>query len=135
MIHRWAACGLLLILLTVAAQWSAQSAPPADQAQEPAGRRVYVPVEDLDVVVEHDKQGVILSKAEFLKLAADAGKQLQETLLTPHKMVVSGAQYAARIQDDQLVLSAAIEFHQLARGWQTVTLPFHGLAVEGATLD
>ncbi len=33
------------------------------------------------------------------------------------------------------VISAVIEFNQLAHGWQLVMLPYRGLAVEAATLD
>src|SRR5262245_36085490 len=118
MIWRRSACGLMLLLLLCHARLQAQ--PPA-ATDEPAGRRVYVPVEDLDVVLEHDKQGVILSRAEFLKLTADARKNLDEMPRSPHKLVVSDAQYAARVQDDQLILSAVIQLNQLARGWQLVT--------------
>src|SRR6516165_3271086 len=135
MIQRRSACGLMLLLLGCQAVLQAQAPAQPAGADEPAGRRVYVPVEDLDVVLEHDKQGVILSRAEFLRLAADANKNLAETPQSPHKIVVSGAQYTARIQDDQLVVSAVIQLNQLARGWQTFTLPYRGLAVEGALLD
>jgi hypothetical protein len=135
MIQRRSACGLMLLLLGCQAVLQAQAPAQPAGADEPAGRRVYVPVEDLDVVLEHDKQGVILSRAEFLRLAADANKNLAETPQSPHKIVVSGAQYTARIQDDQLILSAVIQLDQLARGWHLVTLPYRGLAVESATLD
>ncbi|HEY2251583.1 MAG TPA: hypothetical protein VGH74_11005, partial [Planctomycetaceae bacterium] len=135
MLNRVAACGLLVTLLAIHSHLAAQ--PPADQApgDEPAGRRVYVPIEDLDVILDHDKQGVILPRAEFLKLAAEAKKQLDENPASPRAIVVSRAQYTARTQDNQLVISAVIEFNQLARGWQQVVLPFTGVAVEGATLD
>src|SRR5215475_14907359 len=116
MIQRRSACGLMLLLLFYQIILQAPAVPAG--ADEPAGRRVYVPIEDLDVILEHDKQGVILSRGEFLKLAADARKNLDETPQSPHKIVVSGAQYAARIQDDQLILSAVIQLNQLARGWQ-----------------
>jgi hypothetical protein len=135
MMRRRSACGLILLLFVCEAQLQAQPPAPPAAADEPAGRRVYVPVEDLDVVLEHDKQGVILSRAEFLKLAADAKKNLDETPQSPHKFVVSAAQYAARVQDEQLIVSAVIQLNQLARGWQMVTLPYRGLAVEAATLD
>jgi hypothetical protein len=128
MIYRPAAGALLLLLLVV----SAVAQPPA---AEPLGRRVYVPVEDLDVVLEHDKQGVVLPRAEFLKLAADAKKQQDETPTSTLPVVVSLAAYAGRIIDSQLVVSVTIELNQLSRGWQMVSLPFTGLSVEGATLD
>ena len=135
MLLRFSARGLLLILMTSVALLSAQPAKAEPEASDPPGRRVYVPIEDLDVIVEHDKQGVILSRDEFLKLSAEAKKQLAETPNSPRQMIVSEAQYAARIQDDQLVISAVIQLNQLSRGWQSVTLPYRGLAVEGATLD
>jgi len=134
MIHRVSGLGLLVFLPVFAIELCAQpAAPPGDD--EPAGRRVYVPVEDLDVILEHDKRGVILPRAEFLKLAAEAKKNLDDTPQSPHKVVVAGAQYSVRVEEDQLVVSAVIELNQLARGWQMVTLPYRGLAVEGATLD
>src|SRR5262245_50872445 len=135
MIQRRSACGLMLLLLFCQAILQAQPPAPPAGADEPAGRRVYVPIDDLDVILEHDKRGVILSRAEFLKLAADAKKNLDETPQSPHKLIVSGAQYTARIQDDQLLLSAVIQLNQLARGWQQVMLPYRSLAVESATLD
>src|SRR5512146_2532609 len=135
MLNRVAACGLLVTLLAIQPHLAAQ--PPSDQAppNEPAGRRVYVPIEDLDVILDQDKQGVILPRAEFLKLAAEAKRQLDENPASPRAIVVSRARYSARTQDNQLVVSAVIEFSQLARGWQRVTLPFTGMSVEGATLD
>ncbi len=129
MTYRPAAMALLLYL---AFSVSALAQPPV---AEPEGRRVYVPVEDLDVVLEHDKQGVVLPRAEFLKLSEDAKKQLDNALTSTHAVVVSRAVYAARTVDNQIVVSATIELNQLARGWHTVMLPFSGLAVEGATLD
>ena len=135
MLNRLAAFGLLIISLISATHLAAQ--PPAGRgtADEPAGKRVYVPLEDLDVILDQDKQGVILPRAEFVKLAAEAKKQLEDTPVSPLPVVVSQAQYTARTQDNQLAISAVIELNQLARGWQTVTLPFTGLAVESATLD
>ncbi|MBI3866610.1 MAG: hypothetical protein HY290_32410, partial [Planctomycetia bacterium] len=127
--HRTAA-GLLLFLA-----WGISSATAQPTGAEPVGRRIYVPIEDLDAVLDHDQQGILLPRAEFLKLHADAKKQVGDTQPSPHAVVVSKASYAARSVDNQIVVSATIELNHLAHGWQTVTLPFSGLAVEGATLD
>jgi hypothetical protein len=135
MMRRISALGLLLFLLASAGGLRAQPPEQPRADDEPDGRRVFVPVEDLDVVLEHDQQGVILPRADFLKLAAEAKKNLKATPQTPHKVVIAGARYTARIVDDQLLVSADIEINQLARGWQMVTLPYRGLAVEAATLD
>jgi hypothetical protein len=135
MLNRVAAFGLLIWLMTFDSHLSAQ--PPAGRspADEPAGKRIYVPLEDLDVILDQDQRGIMLPRGEFLKLAAEARKQLEETPVSPRPFVVSQARYTARLHDNQLVIDAVVEFEQLARGWQTVTLPFTGLAVEGATLD
>src|SRR5258708_36207208 len=128
MLNRVAAFGLLVFLPIFGAHLAAQPPAGTGTADEPAGRRVYVPLEDLDVILDQDKQGVILPRAEFLKLAAEAKKQLDETPASPRPVVVSRAQYTARTQDNQLVISAVIELDQLARGSPSVTLPLTALA-------
>src|SRR5260221_11121580 len=107
MMHRLSACGLLFFFL-IASGGQLRAQQPSPTADEPAGRRIYVPIEDLDAVIDHDKQGVILPRAEFLKLAADARKQIDASPQSPRSVVVSRAQYSARIQDDQLVINATI---------------------------
>ncbi len=140
MLNRLSAAGLLLILIACEASLPAQApistipVPPIE-VETPVRPRIYVPVKDLDAVLDQDKQGVILPEAEFHALEQKAQKWLDETPQSSHKVVVSEAQYTARVQDDQLVISAVIQFDQLARGWQMVTLPYRGLAVEAATLD
>ena len=70
-----------------------------------------MPVEDLDVILEHDKQGVILSKAEFLKLASDAKKNSDERPSRRTRWSFPGPVHGP-IQDDQLVLTAVIQLQQ-----------------------
>src|SRR5258708_7394077 len=135
MLNHVAAFGLLIRLLAFDSPLSAQTPVGRGPADEPAGKRGYVPLEDLDVILDHDQRGVLLPRGEFLKLAAETRKQLDETPVSPRPIVVLRAQYSARLHDNQLVISAVIELDQLARGWQKITLPFTGLAVEGATLD
>ncbi len=137
MINRLSACGLLLVLMTFAARLPAQpgSTPPESDADEPDGRRVFVPIEDLDVVLEHDKQGVILSKAEFLKLAAEAKAQLDKTPVLCRRLSFQASSTRRGSKTINWSSAPAVDLDQFARGWQTVTLPYRGLAVEAATLD
>lgn len=126
--------GFLLLVLVAYSPVHSQELPDSKN-NEPVGRRIYVPVEDLDVVLERDKQGVILPREEFLKLAAEARKNIDENPRRPRNLVFSHANYTAQQLGDQLVISATIEFTQFAPGWQTVSLPFRGVSVESATLD
>src|SRR5579872_444664 len=132
--NRMAGLGILIVAMIAAGRLArAQEAPV--QLPEQAERRIFIPVEDLDVVLQHDRAGVMLPRAEFLKLSESARKQLELAPPASHKVVVSNADYAARIDGDQLAIRATIELSQLARGWQTLTLPFRGISVESATLD
>lgn len=67
---RWIAA----VALTMAATPPVHAQPPG-QPQPAAPRRVFVPVEGLDAVLERHRQGVFLQRAEFdelLKLARAA---------------------------------------------------------------
>jgi hypothetical protein len=113
---------------------AAQPAGPPPSA-EPNVRRVYVPLEDLDLVVDRDQQGVILSRDDYRKLSALAQKQAEAYPPSTHPIVAVKADYSAEIATDQLVVTAIIEFTQLRPGWQTLRLPFRNVAIERAALN
>ena len=118
------ACACLLLALVVSAQ--ADDKPP---------RRIYVPLEHLDVVLERDQRGVILPRAEFDKLWA-AAKKVEDNAATPPAVaVVSAAKYTARVDGDQLVIAAELRFRQFVAGWQQLVLPFRSVTVESAKVD
>ncbi len=103
-------------------------------AVELPGRRIYVPVEDLDVVLGRDKTGVMLPRAEFAELYAAAQKNTEDAATPPKGVILSAADYVAKIADDQLLITASITVTQLEPGWHAVPLRFEGLAVEQAKL-
>ncbi len=86
-------------------------------ADEIPGRRIYVPVEDLDVVLGRDKQGVLLPRGEFAELYAAAKKNSQDAAQPPQGVILSSAGYRARIDGDQLLISAKIDVTQFEPGW------------------
>lgn len=124
-----------LSVLTCATHLFAQPPAPKPVNGDPPVRRVFVPVEDLNVVFDRDKEGVILPRAEFLKLYAAATKNTEATPNVPNGIIVSQAEYSARVQDDQLVVTATIQLTQLLAGWQAIALPYRGMSLESATLD
>lgn len=125
-------CGLLLVA-GLFAQAVAQGEPAsADPLPEP--RRVYVPIADLEAVFEHDRQGVMLPAAEYAALEAAARAAAEGQPRTPDAIVLSEASYAARVEGDQLLLTATAEFTNFAEGWTRLVLPAGGLGVESAKL-
>ena len=130
---RW----LALMLLTVAAmsqQAHAQSRDPIAELEQ--ARRIYVPIEALDVVFERDKDGVVLPKAKFEQMIAQA-KANAEKNPAPNgiAIVISSAEYAARIVGDQLVISVKAELTQFDNDWRETRFPLQRLSLEKVTLD
>ncbi|MBL8852146.1 MAG: hypothetical protein JNG89_20910, partial [Planctomycetaceae bacterium] len=120
------------IALTGAALAIAQDAARPDDAPP---RHIYVPVDDLDAVIDRDHGGVMLSRAEYdeLNRAAQAGADGQPHL--PDGAVLSQADYSARISDDQLLVTVTAALTSFQSGWSRVVLPAGGTGVESATLD
>jgi len=104
------------------------------RAAEPV-RHVYVPVDDLDTILDRDSGGVLLQRAEYdeLERAARSGAAGQPDL--PVGAVLSQADYAARINGDQLLMSVTASVTGFRQGWSRLVLPAGGVGVESATID
>jgi len=120
-------------MLSPGAAWTQSADPVTDLSQ---ARRVFIPVEDLDVVIERDKQGVILPRAKFDVLLTQA-KANAEKNAVPNgvSILLSSADYAARISGDQLLISVTAEMTQFDDDWRELRLAMQRLAIEQALLD
>jgi hypothetical protein len=93
-------------------------------------KRVFVPVEELDTILNRDKKGVILPKAEFEQLVAKAKRDDG----APAKLLISQIDYVAEIKDSQLILNTQVRFEQFTPGWHSLQLQTGGLSIESAKL-
>ncbi|NQV26404.1 MAG: hypothetical protein HQ518_18775 [Rhodopirellula sp.] len=98
-------------------------------------RKSFVPIADLDVVLAGDREGVLLSRDEFQALYAKAQANEAAAPRLPAGLVVSNADYSAKIVGDHLLVQATISIHQFQPGWTTLALPFAQLSVEKATVN
>lgn len=98
-------------------------------------QRSYVPLSELQVLVERDRRGVLLPRAQFEKLVADAQANATATGTAPIGHVLKDCNYAATIVGDQLLLDVTAELEQLAPAVQIWKFPLKRVAVEQATLD
>jgi hypothetical protein len=98
-------------------------------------RRVYVPLEDLDVVVDREARGVLLPRAEFEKLAEQARRNAAVHPPLPGGTAVPVCDYTARIVGDHLLIHAVAELRQFHADWQSWSFPLQRLAVERAACD
>ncbi|HET6425710.1 MAG TPA: hypothetical protein VFG20_18615, partial [Planctomycetaceae bacterium] len=128
---RFALCRLAMFACVVIPQ----SASADDPRVDVPSRRIFVPAEELDVVVERDRKGVLLPHAELKKLIDLAAKNPALKNAPPAAQLVSNANYAGRIVGDHLVFTVTAELQQLVPGWQAWTFPLQRLSVEKATLN
>lgn len=143
---RWISmCAVLAVIGWLWPPSAADAQPPSPEegtggavntkAEEPGIRRVYVPVDELNLIFDRDKKGVLLPKAEFAKLYNLARDHAEKTARQPAGIVLSDVEYSARVANEQMLISAMVTFTQFSRGWQMLPLPLRGLAVERATLN
>lgn len=96
---------------------------------------VYLPLDQLNALIDRDRSGVLLPRAQYeaLKKQADAntgGKDLPQK-----NTVIYAASYQARVVDQQILIDATISFRQFQQQLALINLPLNGLAVESAMLD
>ncbi|HSG70903.1 MAG TPA: hypothetical protein VLA12_10835, partial [Planctomycetaceae bacterium] len=108
---------------------SAQGPPLPDRV-----KRVYVPVDDFQAILNRDREGVLLPKREFEALWKQAVDNQIDSSPGPNGLVVSSASYETAVEDRQLLITAKIEFHQYLAGWRSFPLLFRNLGVESASL-
>lgn len=99
-------------------------------------RRIYIPTEQLDTVIERDKQGVILSRDKFEAMLAKAKANAEKNPVPASGAVVlTVADYAARIVGDQLLISVTAEINQFDNGWRQTEFALQRLSLEQVSLD
>ena len=77
-IDRWLPL-LVIVVLTSPSLAIAQARDLVNELND--ARRIFVPVEDLDVIIERDKQGVLLPRAKFDVLLTQARANSEKNAL------------------------------------------------------
>ena len=108
-------CRILSVLVAVAAL--AGSLPAQSPVVPKRPRRVFIPIEDLGVVIDRDRRGVLLEKAEYNKLRALAARNEVDRPRTPASLVLREVVYTARPNGNQLLIDTSVRFQQFVRGW------------------
>lgn len=128
------------MVLTAAAVWAqpnmapnANPAAPAKPAGEKPIREIFVPFDDLQIILESDKNRVFLTRQEYedlLKVVKEkAAKQ------RPVNVVVLQAAYTGKIDDGRAQITGKIELDVINDGWQIVPLDVGYVGIKSATLD
>ncbi|MFK7778821.1 MAG: hypothetical protein QM501_12005, partial [Gimesia sp.] len=96
---------------------------------------VYIPVDQLDALINRDRSGVLLPREQYEALKKQARVNSGGVELPKSNVIIHDAKYQAEISDHQLIVEATISFRQFKQKLTVINLPLNGLAVESVVLD
>jgi len=109
-----------------------QSAIRNPQSEEKV-RELFVPFEDLSVLLEGKTQRVLLTREQYRDLQARAKKTAEGR--PPRDVLLASADYAARIENERAVITATLAVSVLEDGLHAVGLDIAGVGLRAAALD
>jgi len=127
---------LTACLLAIGAMLSCTAAPAsAGGPTKPAKvvRELFVPMEDLNILLENQPRRVLLSREEYdalLSKAHDRGEALP-----PQSAMLTDGVYSARLRDGRATIDGVLGVEVLADGAQAVPLELGRVGLKSATLD
>ncbi len=104
--------------------------PPA--AEKPV-REIYVPFEDLNVLLEGQPRRFLLSRQEYDDLLRRAKTTPEDQ--TPESVVLVSADYRTTVERQRATITGTFELEVLEDGLHAVPLEVTGVALRRATLD
>ncbi len=128
----------LAALVAIVSCWAARTAaaaeqdvpaPPAPQVQ----RTIYVPFDDLPVLLNGPNERVFMTREEYQQLLAEAAQK--PPTQAPHGAVLLNAAYDTTIQENVAKTRGQIDIEVLEPGLHAIPLPLQGVALHSAMLD
>ena len=104
------------------------SAPAQDKVRE-----IFVPFEDLNVILQSDAQRVFLTREDYEALLAKAASK--PVVKVPLSATVVAAQYTARLEEGRALIDGKLQLDLLEDGLFTIPLDIGGVGIRSATLD
>jgi hypothetical protein len=114
--------GLLLLAATATAQ----------DADKPI-REIFVPFEDLNIILETQAQRVFLSRQEYDALVEKAKTKPQANV--PHKLALVAAEYEGTLEEGRAVITGNLTIDVLDDGLFALPLEVAGVGIRSAVLD
>ncbi|WP_298867828.1 hypothetical protein [uncultured Gimesia sp.] len=119
---------------------SAQKTVAKKSASNPEPKKwpktaVYIPVDQLDALINRDRSGVLLPRSKYEALKKQARLNSGGVEIPQSNVILHAATYRAESSDRQLLIEATISFRQFKQKLTIINLPLNGLAVEAVTLD
>ncbi len=119
------------IMFVATIMFTATSAP-ADEPK-PLVRELFVPFDDLNVILEAGGRRVFLTREEYDDLLKRARKTEAEA--APRAYALTAAEYDAQIEEGRAVIRGNLSLEVTQDGLHAIPLPLSGVGVRKATLD
>src|SRR5262245_7636261 len=126
----FAATLAVLAVVTTAEEPMAPAKPPARSAPI---REIYVPFEDLNVILDNDKHRVFLTREEYEELIKLAQAKPQKP--APHKVALVAAEYDGQLEDGRAIITGQLTIDVLEEGLFALPLELGGVGIRTAMLD
>ena len=96
-------------------------------------REILVPFEDLHVILQGDKERVLLSREEYDALMAKAKISVEES--APRPAVPVSAEYHVSVQEDRAVIEGTLKVEVVEKGLHAVPLALGGIGLRSIVMD
>ncbi|RMF91380.1 MAG: hypothetical protein D6741_16125, partial [Planctomycetota bacterium] len=103
-------------------------------AQPQEVREIYVPYDDLNVLLQHAPRRVLVDREEYMRLLK-AAKVNDDKALPPVAGAAVSAEHRIEVADGRVVLHSTIMFEALKDELQAVEFGVDGVGVLAATID
>ena len=131
-----ARCGshkrLLFLLVLLANIAPAPAAPPPTKQPEVV-REIFVPFEDLNVILKSGVRRVFMKRQQYEEMLARVRTSPGEP--PPVKALVLSALYKGSLKQDRARITGTLQVDVLEDGLQQLPLRFSGVGIRAATLD
>ncbi|MBN2559659.1 MAG: hypothetical protein JXQ75_01845 [Phycisphaerae bacterium] len=128
----WLLPALIAIIVLASGPNVVRAEDPTEDAREVV-REIYVPFEDLNVLLENQPRRVLLSRAEYEELLTRARQTPQGR--APREAAIVSADYEAVLEEGRARITGALAVDVLEDGLHTVALQLDGVGLRAAGLD
>ncbi len=104
-----------------------------DESGQPEVREIFVPFEDLNVLLEDQPRRVMLSRSEYEELLKQAERAPESR--APHSAVLVSADYTVSVSQQRAQLTGRLVVDVLEEGVHEVPLEIGGVGLRSARLD
>ena len=120
------------VFISVHCRLSAQDNPIEGESRKPDQRKIFVPFESLDILLDGNSNRVLLTRSQYDELVDSA--RTREIKRAPLDSAIVSAKYTGEVSEGVALIQAELIVEPLNEGLIQIPLPFSGVAMRSASL-